>query len=116
MTPKDIGARLVELLKSGDYETIYAEHYSPEAASVEADGTGSVGLDQIAKKNEWWFGAHEVHGFEIADWYPSSRGFVVIYDLDFTEKASGNRHNFREAGVYTVQDGKIVREEFYYHT
>lgn len=38
--------------------------------------------------------------------------FVVLYDLEFGEKKSTDRIKMSEAGVYTVKDGKIVREEF----
>jgi len=38
--------------------------------------------------------------------------FVVQYDIDATEKESKKRMQMSEVGVYTVKDGKIVREEF----
>jgi len=38
--------------------------------------------------------------------------FVVQYDIDVTDKNSKNRMQLSEVGVYTVKDGKIVREEF----
>ena len=31
-----------------------------------------------------------------------------------TEKASGQRSQGKEVAVYTVKDGKITREEFFY--
>jgi hypothetical protein len=36
----------------------------------------------------------------------------VQYDADFTDKNSKKRVQLSEVGVYTVKDGKIVREEF----
>jgi hypothetical protein len=38
--------------------------------------------------------------------------FVVQYDVDVTDKASKKRMQMSEVGVYTVKNGKIVREEF----
>ena len=38
--------------------------------------------------------------------------FVVQYDIDVTDKSSKKRIQMSEVGVYTVKDGKIVREEF----
>jgi ketosteroid isomerase-like protein len=32
-----------------------------------------------------------------------------------TNKPSGNRMQMDEAGLYTVSNGKIVREEFFYN-
>ena len=34
------------------------------------------------------------------------------YDADVTDKNSKKRMQLSEVGVYTVKDGKIVREEF----
>ena len=36
----------------------------------------------------------------------------VQYDADVTDKKSKERRKLSEVGVYTVKDGKIVREEF----
>jgi hypothetical protein len=36
----------------------------------------------------------------------------VQYDADVTDKNSKERRKLSEVGVYTVKDGKIVREEF----
>jgi hypothetical protein len=38
--------------------------------------------------------------------------FVVQYDVDATDKNSKKRFQMSEVGVYTVKNGKIVREEF----
>ena len=41
--------------------------------------------------------------------------FGMIFEMDVTEKASGQRSQMKELGVYTVDGaGKIIREEFFY--
>jgi ketosteroid isomerase-like protein len=42
--------------------------------------------------------------------------FIVRFDYDVTNKPSGRRFKMSEAGLFTVKDGKIVREEFFYAT
>jgi len=42
----------------------------------------------------------------------SWRTIAVQYDIDVTDKESKKRIQMSEVGVYTVKDGKIVREEF----
>jgi len=34
--------------------------------------------------------------------------------MDVTKKPSGKRMTLDELGLFTVRDGKIVREEFFY--
>lgn len=40
--------------------------------------------------------------------------FTIIYDYDATSMQTGKRKHMKEVALYTVDDGKIVREEFYY--
>ena len=39
---------------------------------------------------------------------------AVIFDMDVTAKQTGQRMQMREIGLYTVRDGKIVEERFFY--
>jgi ketosteroid isomerase-like protein len=41
----------------------------------------------------------------------------VVFKLDVTAKAgpmAGKSFSMEEAGLYTVKDGKVVQEEFFY--
>lgn len=40
--------------------------------------------------------------------------FSVIFKADTTNRETGERSQMHEVAVFTVADGKIVREEFYY--
>jgi hypothetical protein len=37
---------------------------------------------------------------------------VVRFDIDVTDNASKERMQISEVGIYTVEDGKVSREEF----
>lgn len=95
--------------------------YAPDAVSVEAmpmpgsDSAEVVGVDGIKGKHDWWYASFEVHeaGVEGPFMHGDDR-FAMIFSMDVTEKASGERSQMREVGVYTVAGGKIVREEFFY--
>jgi hypothetical protein len=54
----------------------------------------------------------EVHSFTAKGPFVAHDRFVVQYDADVTEKNSKKRFQLSEVGVYTVKNGKIVREEF----
>lgn len=119
MTLKDIAEKLVEGCKTGTDTANLDTLYHPDAVSVEAaDYTGqgreTAGLDGIKGKHDWWEGAFETHSAKVEG--PFLHGddrFAVIFDVDATEKASGERMPMREVAVYHVADGKIVREEFF---
>jgi ketosteroid isomerase-like protein len=46
--------------------------------------------------------------------YPNDDRFAVRFTYDVTNKGSGQRFTMDEVGLFTVKDGKIVREEFFY--
>jgi hypothetical protein len=54
----------------------------------------------------------EVHSFDAHGPFVAHDRFVVQFDADVTDKQSKERRQMSEVGVYTVKDGKIVREEF----
>ena len=54
----------------------------------------------------------QVHSFEASGSFVAHDRFVVQYDADVTDKNSKKRTQSSEVGVYTVKNGKIVREQF----
>lgn len=120
-TVHDIANRLVELCRANQSQTCLDELYHADAISVEAaamPGSGSAsvqGLDAIRAKHEWWEGAFEVHDAKVDGPYPHGDDrFGVIFEMDTTSRETGERTRMKEIAVYTVTDGKISREEFFY--
>ncbi|MCI4643756.1 MAG: nuclear transport factor 2 family protein [Hyphomonadaceae bacterium] len=115
-----IATKLVECCNSRQeaeaLNTLYDEAcVSVEAAAMGDGGREAVGLDAIRGKHDWWFGAHEVHSASAEGPYLfGDDKFSLIFDMDVTNKESGQRMQMREVGLYTVKDGKIIREEFFY--
>jgi len=114
MNSQEVGTKLISLYNEGKVEQIYQELYSNEIVSVEADGTEDVGIDSIAKKNEKWEAKFEIHSSAATGPFPHSDQFIVRFDKDTTHRPSGKRSSKEECGLYTVKEGKVVREEFFY--
>ena len=74
------------------------------------------GLDAIRGKNQWWSENNEVHGATVDGPFLGDDKFAVYYNYDATFKPTGKRNNMEEMALYTVKDGKIVREQFFYRT
>ena len=115
-----VAGKLAECCNSGSeaeaLETLYAQDcVSVEALAMGDAGREAQGLDAIKGKHDWWYGAHDVH--QVSAEGPFLFGddqFSLVFDMDVTNKESGERMQAKEVGVYTVKDGKIVREEFFY--
>lgn len=124
-TPQElmqIGGQLVEMCNQGKDTECLNQLYSQDAVSAEAvpmPGQASneaAGIDAIRGKHEWWYSAHEVHESKAEG--PFVHGddrFSVIFNMDVTNKESGERTQMREVATYYINDtGKIAREEFAY--
>lgn len=119
---KAVADRITELCKQGQNRTAVEECYADSVVSIEACSLPGApmprdmaGKDAILDKGDWWDNNHEVHGGAVDG--PFMHGddrFALIFDFDVTAKASGQRMQMNEIGIYTVVGGKVAREEFYY--
>jgi hypothetical protein len=114
--PLEIGQGLVAMFNRGEWKQIEERFWSPAIESVEGLGVqmGWRGKAAVDEKNAGWMADHVVHGASAEGPYVGSTGFAVKFRMDVETKSTGTRDMMEEVGVYTVQDGKIVREEFMY--
>ena len=73
---------------------------------------GNAGEEGVRGKIDWWVNAMEVHNFKASEPFVSHDRFRRAIRRDVTDKSSKQRRQMSEVGVYTVKNGKIVREEF----
>jgi SnoaL-like domain len=113
MDTKEVAQKIVELVrKQAWYEALDAL-YADNVVSVEGGGGNEVrGKEGVRGKIDWWMGAMEVHGFDASEPFVGGDSVVIQYDADVTDKKTKERRHLCEVGVYTVKNGKIVREEF----
>jgi len=95
--------------------------YDRDAVSMEAAAMAEgrprefEGLEAIKAKHEFWNQSMEVHEAKVdGPYFHGEDRFGVIFELDVTDRESKQRMQMKEFGVYTVANGKIVREEFYF--
>ena len=116
-TTAEVAQKVVELVRKQAWYDALDTLYDKDIVSVEAYAgpSGSPetrGMDGVRKKIDWWVTAMEIHKFDASDPFVGHDRFVVQYDADVTEKTSKERRQLSEVGVYTVKNGKIIREEF----
>ena len=119
MNTMEIASRLVELCRQGKNAEAVKTLFSDTSVSVEALAPpGGVqetkGKQGILGKGEWWLANHEIHSAIITGPWPHGNRFVVGFQYDVTNKPSGHRMKMDEVGLDTIDNDKIVREEFFY--
>ena len=112
MTTEEVAKKVVELVRKQAWYDALDTLYDQEIVSVEATAPESRGKEAVRGKIDWWVNAMEVHSFKASEPFVAHDRFVVQYDADATEQESKQRRQISEVGVYTVKNGKIVREEF----
>ena len=117
MKTEEVAQKVVELVRKQAWHEALDTLYDDNVVSVEAyaGANGSPetrGKEGVRGKIDWWVNAMKVHSFTANGPFVAHDRFVVQYDADVTEKDSNERRKISEVGVYTVKNGKIVREEF----
>jgi hypothetical protein len=117
MNTEEVAKKVVELVRKQAWHEALDTLYDKDIVSVEAHVMGggspeSRGIEAVRKKTDWWLENMQVHSFTANGPFVGHDRFAVQYDADVTDKNSKKRMQLSEVGVYTVKNGKIVREEF----
>ena len=117
MNTEEVGKKLVELCRKGAWGEAVDSLYAKDIVSVEPRAMGDMpaemrGLEQVRGKTQWFLESHEIHDSKVSDPFVARDKFVVQFHIDVTDKASKERMQMSEVGIYTVKDGKVAREEF----
>ena len=115
----EVGKKLVDYCKRNEVSKAVQELYSESIESEEAMGTPEMpshmsGIDAIKKKNKQWEDTMEVLKAEVNGPFPMGDRFAVHFNYDAKEKKTGKQMKMEEVALYTVKDGKIIKEEFFY--
>lgn len=96
-------------------EADYQAMWSDDIVSMEP-GNGPMnrveGREQLLEKHKWWNENAEMHSFEMSGPYVVGDQFAVNYSMDVT--MMGERSQSSETAIYSVRDGKIAEERFFY--
>ena len=118
MSTQEVANRLSELFKENKWMEAQVELFSDDAQSIEpphAQGLQTVkGLDNIRKKGEEFNAmVEEMHGGHMGELIVGGNYIAVAMGMDVTLKGMG-RKQMEEIAIYEVQNGKIVKEQFFY--
>jgi ketosteroid isomerase-like protein len=119
MTTTEVATKLVNLCRQGKFLEAIDSLYARDIVSVEPAAMPPMpaemrGLEAVRGKSVWWADNHEVHSATVVGPFVAGDRFIVNFDMDVTNKKTGKRMVMFEAGLYTVVNGKVARDEFFY--
>ena len=113
MKTEDVAKKATQLVRKQAWYEALDTLYDDNIVSVEGGaGDEKRGKEAVRGKIDWWVNAFEVHSFNAGEPFVGGDRFVVQYDAEVSDKKTKERRKLSEVGVYTVKNGKIVREEF----
>jgi len=117
MTTQEVANKLVGYCRQGQYENAMKELYDPNIVSIEPKGAPMEkveGFEGVVQKAEYFNNmVEEFHGNEVSEPIVADNFFSCRMKMDATFK-EGGRQSMEEICLYQVEDGKIVKEEFFY--
>lgn len=110
---KELAEKLMVFWRKGQFAECATAHYDEKVVSIEGSGDTAKGLTAVRDKSQWWQDNYAIHSVKVEGPFLGKNGFVVFLDIDMTPKDTGKRTRMREAATYVVENGKVVREEFF---
>ncbi|MEM6488704.1 MAG: nuclear transport factor 2 family protein [Pseudomonadota bacterium] len=119
MDVSEVAKEFTQLLKDGKDQEAQDRFWADTIRSIEAgpshegDYQDLTGREAIMTKHAWWEANTTVHDVSFKGPMVNGNAFAVIFSMDVTMKGFP-RMQMEEVGLYTVADGKIVEERFFY--
>ena len=115
----EVAHELVDLCRKGEFNRAMEALYADNIVSVEGCEMPNMpreirGLDGVRRKAQWFDENNTINACTVTGPFVAKDKFAVLFALDITEKATAKRSQMTEVAVYTVENGKITREEFLY--
>ncbi len=116
MSIRETAEAFTAMLKAGDFAGAGQRFWHEDVSSIEAMGEPAAlhGRAAVAAKMQAWGEAHEVHGFSVTGPFLNDDQFALYMTIDVTIRATGQRMEMLEVALYTVHEGKVVEERFFY--
>jgi hypothetical protein len=114
--PADVAREFIALIRAGKANEAEKTWLAPGIESVEGFGASMAwrGKKAVQAKYRAWEADHEVHRMSVDGPWIGATGVALRVHVDATQLSTGQRMEMEVIAVYTVRDGKVVREEFHF--
>ena len=116
MTTLEIAKAFTALCAQGEFDKAGHTFWSEDVVScepMEGPMARVQGRQAVEAKGAWWYANNEVHSVNVEGPYVHGDQFTVRFTMDVTPKGQ-SRITMDGHGLYSVRDGKIVEERFFY--
>lgn len=116
----DVARDYTAMLRLGQFEAAGERYWANGVTSVEpADLKIGIpafvsGIEAARDKARFRFGTGRIDDLGIDGPFVTGDQFALFLDMLITDPASGSAQPFTEIAIFTVRDGRIIEERFFY--
>ncbi len=116
----DVARDYTAMLRLGQFEAAGERYWANGVTSVEpADLKIGIpafvsGIKAARDKARFRFGTGRIDDLGIDGPFVTGDQFALFLDMLITDPASGSAQPFTEIAIFTVRDGRIIEERFFY--
>ena len=115
MSVQTLAKQFVTMCNQGKNFDVMRSMYAPNIVSVEADGSETAGKEPVIEKSKRWAETTTIQREQArGPFFNGPNQFAVHYTFDVLRKTETTPITIEEVGVYTVENDKVTREQFYY--
>ncbi len=113
---QEVAKGFTELCAVGKFEEAGPKFWSDDIVSIEPM-TGEMammkGRKAVEGKGKWWADNHTMHSCKVEGPFINGDQFALRFELDVTPKGK-DRMTMKEVGLFTMKNGKISEERFFF--
>ncbi len=110
---RELAQRIVDLTANEDDEGSFAL-YANNVESIEPGMPPAVGIEAIRQKFTMWRGMVSDSAWEARNVWVDGKTIIIEWNARVRLTATGANAELNEVAIHEVENGKIVRERFYY--
>ena len=116
----EVARDFTDMLRQGQFVAARERFWAADIRSIDPhDLPGGIsaevsGMDAARAKNAHWFGTRHIHDLSIDGPFVTGNQFALFLDMMIADLPSGAGEPFTEIAIFTVRDGKISEERYFY--
>lgn len=120
MTIAPLAQHFTALLAAGQVDAAARTYWAENVVTIEPEendhgsAATATGYIEAHEKLRQWLAVCELQDIVIDGPFVTGNIFALFVDMVLTSRTTGERRPFSEIAVYTVADGKITEERYFY--
>ena len=116
----DVARDFTDMLRQGQFVTARERFCAADIKSIEPhdlpDGIAAEvsGIEAALAKTVRWLGSRQIHDLSIDGPFVTGNQFALFLDMMIAGQTGGAGQPFTEIAIFTVRDGRISEERYFY--